>query len=69
MRPPQAALLFVGDGEAEVEIEQGEEAIAPGQACVIYDSADTRARVLGGGVIRASVPQTASPREPLRAAV
>jgi tRNA-uridine 2-sulfurtransferase len=69
MRPPQAALLFVGDDEAEVEIEQGEEAIAPGQACVIYDSADTRARVLGGGVIRASVQHTASPREPLRAAV
>jgi tRNA-uridine 2-sulfurtransferase len=69
MRPPQAALLFVGDGEAEVEIEQGEEAIAPGQACVIYDSNDPRARVLGGGVIRASVQHTASPREPLRAAV
>jgi tRNA-uridine 2-sulfurtransferase len=69
MRPPQAALLFVGDGEAEVEIEQGEEAIAPGQACVIYDSNEPRARVLGGGVIRASVQHTASPREPLRAAV
>jgi tRNA-uridine 2-sulfurtransferase len=68
MRPPQAATLFVGS-ETEVEIEAGEEAIAPGQACVIYDSADPRARVLGGGVIRASVPHAASPREPLRAAV
>jgi tRNA-uridine 2-sulfurtransferase len=69
MRPPQAALLFAAGAEAEVEIEHGEEAIAPGQACVIYDSAEARARVLGGGVIRASVQQTAPPREPLRAAV
>jgi tRNA-uridine 2-sulfurtransferase len=68
-RPPQAALLFVSGAEAEVEIEHGEEAIAPGQACVIYDSADTCARVLGGGVIRAIVQQAALPREPLRAAV
>jgi tRNA-specific 2-thiouridylase len=68
-RPPQAAMLFAGGTEAEVEIEQGEEAIAPGQACVIYDSADARARVLGGGTIRASARQAASPREPLRAAV
>jgi tRNA-uridine 2-sulfurtransferase len=68
-RPPQPAMLFVDGISAEVEIEQGEEAIAPGQACVIYDSADTRARVLGGGVIRTSVQQAATPREPLRTAV
>jgi tRNA-specific 2-thiouridylase len=68
-RPPQAATLFVDADEAEIEIARGEEAIAPGQACVIYDSADPRARVLGGGVIRASVPLSAPPREPLRAAV
>jgi tRNA-uridine 2-sulfurtransferase len=68
-RQPQQAMLFVGGTEAEVEIEQGEEAIAPGQACVIYDSADTRARVLGGGVIRTSVQQAATPREPLRVTV
>jgi tRNA-specific 2-thiouridylase len=67
-RPPQAALLFVDGTEAEVEIEHGEEAIAPGQACVIYESADPCARVLGGGVIRASVPRSEA-REPLRAAV
>jgi tRNA-uridine 2-sulfurtransferase len=68
-RPPQPALLFVDGTEAEVEIERGEEAIAPGQACAIYDGADARARVLGGGVIRASEPFSAAPREPLRAAV
>src|SRR5258708_35961101 len=32
MRSPQAATLFAGGTEAEVEIEHGEEAIAPGQA-------------------------------------
>ena len=28
-----------------------EEGVAPGQACVIYDGTDQRARVLGGGTI------------------
>jgi len=65
-RPPQAAQLFIGGGEPEVEIEGGEEGVAPGQACVIYESNDARARVLGGGTIRASMPGSA--REPLRAA-
>ena len=68
-RPPQAALLFVGGAEAEVEIERGEQGVAPGQACVIYASGDARARVLGGGTIRASVPPLESSPEPLRAAV
>ncbi len=67
-RPPQAATLFVHGAGAEVEIEHGEEAVAPGQACVIYDSGDARARILGGGTIRASMPRPQA-REPLRAAV
>ena len=67
-RPPQTARLFVTGEEAEVEIEGGEEAVAPGQACVIYDGIDPRARVLGGGTIRASLPR-AEAREPLHAAV
>jgi tRNA-uridine 2-sulfurtransferase len=66
-RPPQPARLFVSGDGAEVEIAAGEEAVAPGQACVIYDSAGTRARVLGGGTIRASVRQP-EPCAPLRAA-
>jgi hypothetical protein len=36
---------------------------------VIYESADARARVLGGGVIRTSAPLSGARREPLRAAV
>ena len=32
----------------------GEEGVAPGQACVFYDSAEGGARVLGGGFIRSA---------------
>jgi tRNA-specific 2-thiouridylase len=65
-RAPRPATIFVRDGKIEVEINGGEEGVAPGQACVVYESLDTRARVLGGGVIRATVPMPA--RAPLEAA-
>jgi tRNA-specific 2-thiouridylase len=52
-RPPSPAVLRVGGGTVAVELEAGEHGVAPGQACVLYDSADPRARVLGGGFIRA----------------
>ena len=32
-------------------ISEGEDSVAPGQACVVYDSARQGAQVLGGGVI------------------
>lgn len=54
-RPPQAALLRVTGGTVEVELAQGEYGVSPGQACVIYDDASDRARVLGGGVIRSTL--------------
>jgi tRNA-specific 2-thiouridylase len=53
-RPPRAALLGPGRQGIEVELADGEEGVAPGQACVFYDSADDGARVLGGGFIRAT---------------
>ena len=53
-RAPQPAHLYPTAAGAEVELIDGEEGVAPGQACVIYDSADPRARVLGGGTIRAA---------------
>jgi tRNA-specific 2-thiouridylase len=53
-------------GKVEVEIDNGEEGVAPGQACVVYESADSRARVLGGGIICATVPMPAC--APLEAA-
>ena len=49
MRPPvEARVTPMGSGCVEVELRAVEEAIAPGQACVLYDGS----RVLGGGWIR-----------------
>jgi tRNA-specific 2-thiouridylase len=50
-RPPAPALLLPA---GEVEFVEPESGVSPGQACVFYESADPRARVLGGGVIAAS---------------
>jgi len=59
-RPPQPATVITNGETVEVEITNGEEGVAPGQVCVIYDSPDTRARVLGGGIIRAAFPMAAT---------
>ncbi len=56
-RAPKPALLRFVDGEHVVELLDAEEGVAPGQACVFYDSAAPDARVLGGGIIRAARPQ------------
>ena len=61
-RPPQAAWLSVGRAGVEVELVGGEEGVAPGQACVFYDAAEGDARVLGGGLIRATQADIAAPR-------
>jgi tRNA-uridine 2-sulfurtransferase len=54
-RPPQSAWLS-GDARAlEVELVDGEEGVAPGQACVFYDAPRGQARVLGGGFIKSAV--------------
>jgi tRNA-specific 2-thiouridylase len=57
-RPPQAAWLDLRDGRCEVELVDGEEGVAPGQACVFYDAPSGQARVLGGGFIAGAVPAT-----------
>ena len=49
-RPPTPARLRQGDGRIEVVFDTPEEAVSPGQACVLYDEADP-SRVLGGGFI------------------
>jgi tRNA-uridine 2-sulfurtransferase len=66
-RLPQPATIFATGEIVEAKIANGEESVAPGQACVIYDGLDSRARVLGGGIIRMTAPMAL--REPLRAAV
>jgi tRNA-specific 2-thiouridylase len=47
--PVPAVVKPLPDSSAEVELLEGEEAVAPGQACVFYEEAGTR--VLGGGWI------------------
>ena len=55
-RAPAAAILtaVMPDGAASIELLTGEDGVSPGQACVFYASAEPRARVLGGGFIRAA---------------
>ena len=53
-RPPQPALLSAAASGIELELVDGEEGVAPGQVCVIYEGPEPRARVLGGGTIRAA---------------
>jgi tRNA-specific 2-thiouridylase len=50
-RPPAPALLEYSAGCARVSLFGEESGVAPGQACVFYESADAHARVLGGGFI------------------
>ena len=74
-RPPQAAWLSSADHTFEVELVDGEEGVAPGQACVFYDSPRGQARVLGGGFIKSAAsaidavpaPRAGARRETARA--
>ena len=50
-RPPAPAMLLPS---GEVEFEEPESGVSPGQACVFYESGGPRARVLGGGFIQAA---------------
>ncbi len=57
-RAPQPAWLSLGRDGCEIELVDGEDGVAPGQACVFYDAPDGQARVLGGGFIRSAVAMT-----------
>lgn len=50
-RPPVPAKLVMGEAGPRIAFYQGEEGVAPGQACVLYDPATNAHRVLGGGFI------------------
>jgi tRNA-specific 2-thiouridylase len=60
-----------GGGGVVVELIDGEDGVAPGQACVFYDAAEGQARVLGGGFIKSTLAMTQSPNaafpEPVQA--
>jgi tRNA-specific 2-thiouridylase len=49
-RPPAPARLALSGDAVEVVFDEPEEAVSPGQACVLYGAADP-SRVLGGGFI------------------
>jgi len=59
-RPPAPAHLDLdASGRPVVHLHNGEEGVAPGQACVFYDAASGAARLLGGGtILRAHVTET-----------
>jgi len=61
-RQPLPATLSMSAAGGEVEFAGGEEGVAPGQACVFYESGDSRARVLGGGVIKRTETKREAPR-------
>ena len=46
-----AHLGRAADGSPAVLLADGEEGVAPGQACVFYDGPGPGARLLGGGTI------------------
>ena len=49
-QPSPAHLSLSEDGVVSIVFDEGEEGVAPGQACALYDPADPD-RVLGGGFI------------------
>jgi tRNA-specific 2-thiouridylase len=63
-RAPQPAWLTQVGGDCEVELVDGEDGVAPGQACVFYDAAVGQARVLGGGFIVSATSRADVLREP-----
>jgi tRNA-uridine 2-sulfurtransferase len=59
-RPPHPAWLMRGPAGFEVELADGEEGVAPGQACAFYDARVGQARMLGGGFIQSTAPRRGS---------
>ncbi len=50
-RPPEPAALKWKDDQIVVELDEAEDGVSPGQACVFYAPDGAQARVLGGGWI------------------
>jgi tRNA-specific 2-thiouridylase len=71
-RAPAPARLYATQDGARVIFTEDESGVSPGQACVFYENAEADARVLGGGVIRATegafVALPAQPQATLSAA-
>jgi len=50
-RPPEPASFIWKDDQLIVQLDEPEDGVSPGQACVFYAPGDNQARVLGGGWI------------------
>ena len=59
---PQPATLRCRDGRVLVELHAGEDGVSPGQACVLYESGEGQARILGGGWIKKAISTSAHAR-------
>jgi tRNA-uridine 2-sulfurtransferase len=59
-RPPRPALLVADEQGIRVDLEDGEDGIAPGQACALYSGPGEDARVYGGGFITRSEREEAA---------
>jgi tRNA-uridine 2-sulfurtransferase len=59
-RAPHPAWLMRGPRGVEVELADGEEGVAPGQACAFYDAHVGQARMLGGGFIQSTASRSES---------
>jgi tRNA-specific 2-thiouridylase len=67
---PRPAILFAeADGASRVVLEDGEDGVAVGQACVFYSDGDDRARLLGGGFIARTVAREGAGAGTLETAV
>ncbi len=53
-RAPKPGVLSLSDGQVCVELANGEDGVAPGQACVFYEDNTQSSRILGGGWIEHS---------------
>jgi tRNA-specific 2-thiouridylase len=63
-QPPQPAIVFAqSDGTARVILEDGEDGVAVGQACVFYANGDDEARLLGGGFIARTLTRVGADAE------
>jgi tRNA-specific 2-thiouridylase len=62
-QPPRPATLMAEpDGSVVVVLEEGEDGVAAGQACVFYASGADEARILGGGFIARTIAKHADDR-------
>ena len=58
-RPPKPAHVFLRDGVMQVELDDGEDGVSPGQACVLYSDETGESRIFGGGFIQTTARDAA----------